>query len=116
MIATTAEALFLLILVLLPLSLMIAGFALRRGSMVMVAMACWFILCIYAYMQSGDIFNAIFWVAIALTITSGLEGAMILTKGEEDAENIIDYETDLDRALNSQDERNAAIRARRRNL
>lgn len=108
------EALFLLILVLLPLALMIAGFALRRGSMAMAAMGAWFILCVYSYMQTGEIYNAIFWISIALTITSGLEGAMIMRKGEEQAEDAIAYENELDIASKNIDDRIAALRAKRR--
>lgn len=111
---TTADAIFLGILVLLPLALMIAGYALRRGSMAMSAMGAWFILCVYAYMQAGSIYNAIFWLSIGLTITSGLEGAMIMRKGEEEAEDAIAYENELDIASKNIDDRIAALRAKRR--
>ncbi len=111
---TTADAIFLGILVLLPLALMIAGYALRRGSMAMAAMGAWFILCVYSYMQTGSIYNAIFWLSIGLTIASGIEAGTMLSRGEEEAEDAIAYENELDIASKNIDDRIAALRAKRR--
>ena len=103
------------ILVLLCLGLTIGGFALCRPSLALSAMGGWFILCVFSYMQTGQIYNALFWLSIALTITTGMEGALILRKGQEQVEEDVDYVNDMKKAVEMRDIQIEEQRKLRRN-
>jgi hypothetical protein len=106
--------LFVGILVLLAFGLTVAGFALKRPSLALSAMASWFIVCITSYLQEGAIYNALFWISIALTIVSGMEGALIRRGGEDRAEEEVDYRNEMQKAIENRDLTIEAQRVARR--
>jgi hypothetical protein len=100
----TSNVLFLGILVVLALGLTISGFALRRMSLALSAMAGWFIICVFSYLLSGDIYNALFWLSLALTITCGIEGALLnRTAGGDKVEEEIEYQNAMQKAIERRD-------------
>lgn len=103
---------------LLCLTLTISGYALHRGSLALVSMGAWMAMGAYCYITAeGEwgIYMGLFWVCIAMVITTGLEGALMLTKGEEKAEEEAEYTEALDEAFADMDEDAASRRLARRN-
>jgi hypothetical protein len=98
----------------LALCLMVAGFAFKRSSLVLTSMGIWFIMCVYCYLEDGDIYNALFWISIALTIVSGMEGALIRRGGEDRAEEEVDYRNEMQKAIENRDLTIEAQRVARR--
>ena len=103
--------------VLLCLGLTIGGFTLRRSSLAMAGIAAWMSMGAYCYITAAGIWGiymGLFWVCIAMVIVSGIEGALMLTKGEEKAEEEAEYTAALDEAFRDMDLNLEARRTRRR--
>lgn len=114
---TLGSNILLFVIVLLSLALTISGFVLRRGSLALASMAAWMVTCVWGYIEASGVWGiamGIFWISIAMIIVSGIEGAMILTRAEEKAEEEAEYPSALEEALRDMDEGNKARRERRR--
>lgn len=114
---TEGANMLMIAFVMLCLGLTIGGYTLRRGSLAFAGMAAWMAMGAYCYITAAGewgIYMGLFWVCIAMIITSGIEGGLLLTKGEEAAEEEVEYTQALDEAFKDMDENISLRRIRRR--
>jgi hypothetical protein len=103
---------FLWVVMILGLGLMISGYAMKRSTLVLTSMGVWFVTCAFCYMQTGLTYDALFWIALGLTITSGIEGALLRRPDEEgDIKSVSDP---LEERIAKMKERNNQLRDSRR--
>lgn len=101
---TTADAIFVLALVVLCLGMTTMAYVFRKGALGFGAAFCWLILGIYAYTLSStpstdtwDIYFGLFWMSMGLMLVSALEVMVMKEKTIE--EEMGEKETSLDRHI-----------------
>jgi membrane protein implicated in regulation of membrane protease activity len=96
---TTAQAIFLVALLLMAVSLMTLAYVFRKHFLAFGAAMGWILVAVYAYSLSAvawDVYYGLFWFAIALVVGSVLE-AMAVRERAEPTEEV--EKTSLDRYL-----------------
>ena len=118
---TTAQALFIGFVGLLSLGLTIGGYAVRRGSLAFAGVAAWAVLAIICFNLKGYVWGTfdevlgIGWLSIGMVITTAVEAAFIMSRGEEKALDELDEKrTHVDTALDEMEAENERLKARRR--
>lgn len=100
---TTAQAIFLVALLFMAVSLMVMAYMFRKHFLAFGAAMGWVLVAVYAYTLSAaawDVYYGLFWFAIALVIISTLEAMAVREKVEPTEE---EEKTALDRYLERQD-------------
>jgi hypothetical protein len=107
----------LLAFVLLCLGLTIGGYALKKTFIAMAAVGGWLVLLFYSYIQADgewNVYMALFWVCLGMLLASIVEVALMRGKGEEEAEEEVEYTKAIDEAYKEMDEDISFRRSRRR--
>jgi hypothetical protein len=104
----------IILLFIVSLTLMVSGYAMKRSTLVLTSMGTWFVTCVYCYLQTGDIYNALFWITLGLTITSGIEGALLRNKDDETSDIKSVSDDALEQRIEKMKERNQQLRESRR--
>lgn len=82
---TTAQAIFLVALLFMAVSLMTMAYMFRKHFLAFGAAMGWILVAVYAYTLSAaawDVYYGLFWFAIALVILSALEAMAVREKAE----------------------------------
>lgn len=77
---TTPNAIFLIGLIFMAVSLMVAGYMFRRAALSFGATGAWLIIAGLMYTISTgpwDIFYGLFWVSAGMSLVAGLEGMVV---------------------------------------
>lgn len=100
---TTAQAIFTVALILLPLGLQALAYSFKKVVFAIAAAGAWILLSIYSYTLSAglwDIYYTFFWLAMGLAIVSMLE-AMVIRAREPVGKDVgtVEPEGSFDRNL-----------------